>query len=97
VWPYVAELFVPHPIELRLVDAGVGVDPSTLRAEFDSVVEQVLSAATLEFPPEPATLASTPDAVSAPGKGRDGRHTGSLTGLLDELQGLARAHREATW
>ncbi len=97
VWPYVPELFVPHPIELRLADAGVGVDPSTLRAEFDSVVEQVLSAATLEFPPEPATSASTPDAVSAPGEGRDGRHTESLTGLLDELQGLARAHRQATW
>ncbi|MDQ3476672.1 MAG: phenylacetate-CoA oxygenase subunit PaaC, partial [Actinomycetota bacterium] len=97
VWPFVPELFAPHPIELRLAEAGVGVDPSTLRAEFDAVVEQVLSAATLELPPEPVKAGSAADAASTPGGGRDGNHTKSLTGLLDELQGLARAHREATW
>ncbi|EGX60064.1 phenylacetic acid degradation protein PaaC [Streptomyces zinciresistens K42] len=32
-----------------------------------------------------------------PGSGRDGEHTGHLAPLLAELQGVARAHPEATW
>ncbi len=97
VWPYVGELFDAHPIELRLAEAGVGVDPSTLRAEFDAVVAQVVSAATLELPPEPSTVGPAAEGASSPGGGRDGNHTETLTVLLDELQGLARAHREAAW
>ena len=95
VWPCVGELFTPHEIELRLATAGVGVDPSTLRAEFDAVVAQVLSAATLQRPPESASSATDGDTDAA--GGRDGRHTEALTGLLQEMQGLARAHPEATW
>src|SRR5439155_17354032 len=49
VWPFVDELFMPHEIELR-----VGVDPSALREEFDDVLSQVFSAATLERPENPA-------------------------------------------
>jgi len=93
VWPYVEELFRPHEIELSLAAEGVGVDPSTLRSEFDSVVAQVLSAATLDVPPADAD--ATPE-VSA-GGGRHGAHSGALAPLLEEMQGLARAHPEATW
>ena len=32
-----------------------------------------------------------------PGSGRDGEHTEHLAPLLAELQGVARAHPEATW
>lgn len=90
VWPYIEELFTPHEIELRLVSAGVGVDPSRLRAEFDSVVAELLSAATLE--PPSVSSSSTPAAG-----GRDGQHTEKLSELLAEMQGLARTHPEATW
>ncbi len=90
IWPYVNELFEPHDIEVRLAEAGIGVDPTTLRAEFDSVVAEVLAAATLDIPDE---------AAGAPndGRGRDGQHTDTLTDLLAEMQSLARAHPEATW
>lgn len=91
VWAYVDELFSPHEIELRLAAAGVGVDPSTLRAEFDSVLAEVLSAATVELP----TVA--PSSTAAAMRGRDGQHTEILGELLAEMQGLARAHPEATW
>src|ERR1700744_1584822 len=37
IWPYVAELFTPHPVEERLAAAGAGVDPAALHAEFDQV------------------------------------------------------------
>ncbi len=32
-----------------------------------------------------------------PGSGRTGEHTEHLAPLLAELQGVARAHPEATW
>ncbi|MET8157676.1 1,2-phenylacetyl-CoA epoxidase subunit PaaC [Sphaerisporangium sp. NPDC005289] len=90
VWPDVAELFVPHEVEARLARAGAGVDPATLREEFDDVIGQVLTAATLTRP-------STTVAGSGLGRGRDGDHTPALTRLLDELQSVARAHQGATW
>ncbi len=91
VWPLVSELFQAHPVERRLTEAGVAVDPSTLRAEFDAVIEQVLSAATLTLPDVP------PLAQVAGMAGRDGIHTEGMGYLLAELQSVARAHPEATW
>jgi len=88
VWPYVDELFAAHEVELRLATAGIGVDPSSLRAEFDSVVAEVLTAATLTRPA---------DGRASAGGGRSGEHTEALTILLTELQGLARALPDATW
>ncbi|GAA1235729.1 phenylacetate-CoA oxygenase subunit PaaC [Prauserella halophila] len=89
VWPLVAELFEPHDVERRL--DGVAVDPAEVRAEFDDVLAQVLSAATLETPVVPAK------AGVAGGKGRNGRHTEQMGYLLAELQSVARAYPEATW
>jgi ring-1,2-phenylacetyl-CoA epoxidase subunit PaaC len=89
VWPLVEELFAGHPIERRL--AGVAVDPAGLRAEFDAVLDQVLTAATLERPRVPA-LAGVSGRT-----GRDGVHTEALGYVLAELQSVARAHPGATW
>ncbi|WP_214412247.1 1,2-phenylacetyl-CoA epoxidase subunit PaaC [Sphaerisporangium fuscum] len=88
VWPFVPELFTPHEAELRLAEAGVAVDPRHLREEFDSVLDQVLSAATLTRPP---------DVRAEAGGGREGSHTPAMTALLAELQSVARAHPGATW
>jgi ring-1,2-phenylacetyl-CoA epoxidase subunit PaaC len=88
VWPSVDELFRPHGIESRLATAGVGVDPATLRAEFDAVLAQVCEAATLALP--------TAVASAGPG-GRDGVHTGALSDVLGEMQELARAVPGGTW
>ncbi len=90
VWPYVEELFRPHDIELRLAEADIAVDPSLLRAEFDSIMSQVLSQATLGGP-----ASGSASEVSA--GGRDGVHTEAMTALLAELQGLARAHPGTIW
>lgn len=87
LWPRTGELFGAHEIELRMAGAGAGVDPSAVRGEFDAVLGEVLAAATLRRPgPVPFYLA-----------GRDGAHPAAMTGLLAELQGLARAHPGATW
>jgi ring-1,2-phenylacetyl-CoA epoxidase subunit PaaC len=62
-------------------------DPQ-LRAECDHVWDQVLDAATLRRPPD----------ADFPGPyGRDGEHTAALTGVLAEMQGLARALPGGVW
>lgn len=91
VWPFVEELFTAHPVEERLVEAGVAVDPAELRAELDAVLEQVLPAATLTRPER------APVGLVAGRGGRDGVHTEALGPVLAVMQSLARAHPEATW
>ena len=91
IWPFVAELFAPHPVEERLAAAGAGVDPAGLRMEFDQVMGQVLALATL----------AEPDVAARAGvsgrTGRDGVHTEAMGFLLAEMQSIARAHPGATW
>jgi ring-1,2-phenylacetyl-CoA epoxidase subunit PaaC len=91
VWPFVEELFLAHTVETRLVEAGVAVDPASLRAELDADLAQVLPAATLTRPERPAV-----GLVGGRG-GRDGVHTEALGRVLAVMQSLARAHPEATW
>ncbi len=83
VWPYVDELFQPHPDEF--------VDSPSLREEFDAVLDQVLAAATLKRP-EIGAIAGVSGRM-----GRDGVHTERMGFLLAELQSVAREHPEAKW
>ncbi|WP_436519805.1 1,2-phenylacetyl-CoA epoxidase subunit PaaC [Actinoplanes sp. HUAS TT8] len=83
---FVGELFRAHDIELRL--AGVAVDPSGVRGEFDAVLAEVLTAATLEASGEISEIS---------GLGRDGDHTEALTEILAEMQELARAVPGGSW
>ncbi|WP_406688551.1 1,2-phenylacetyl-CoA epoxidase subunit PaaC [Saccharopolyspora sp. ID03-671] len=83
VRPLGAELFVPHPVEARLAEAGCGVDPSRVRARVGQSLDEVFSIARL---PVPAGFGE----FTRPG-GRDGAHTGALEFLLADLQHLARA------
>jgi ring-1,2-phenylacetyl-CoA epoxidase subunit PaaC len=89
-WPYVDELFVDDELVERLAADGVAVLPSTLRAAFDAVIDEVFAEAELE-PPSGRT------AFIASGGGRHGRHTEHLGPLLAEMQVLARAHPGASW
>jgi ring-1,2-phenylacetyl-CoA epoxidase subunit PaaC len=73
VWPYVAELF--HN------DEG---EDAELRAEFDAVIAEVCTAATLAIP-------------SVFGVPEQSRHTEHLEPLLTEMQSVARVHPDATW
>lgn len=91
VWPFVPELFTPHEVELSLAEAGVAVDPRTVREEFDDVVATVLAEATLDVPEVEAVPGVSGRA------GRAGVHSEAMGYLLAELQSVARAHPEATW
>ncbi|HUK69089.1 MAG TPA: 1,2-phenylacetyl-CoA epoxidase subunit PaaC [Streptosporangiaceae bacterium] len=91
IWPMVDELFAAHEVERTMTEAGVGVDPAELRDEFDDVLSQVLSAATLERP-DVSPLAGVSGRT-----GRHGLHTEAMGYVLAELQSVPRAHPEARW
>jgi len=84
-WPYIDELFDDDELIGRL--EGVAVRPSSLRAEFDARIAEVLAEAELEVHAVPR----------ARGGGRAGRHSEYLGFVLAEMQVLAREHPGATW
>ena len=102
VWPLTGELFRPHEAELRLAAAGVAVDPSQLRAEFDGVLDQVLQAATLRRPEagalrQPEAGGGAEGSAGVDRAGRDGKHGLELAEILTEMQGLARSLPGSVW
>lgn len=87
VWPYVNELFEDDDLVTRLAESGAAVAPSSIRADVDRLIGEVLSEAELEVPEVPA----------APGGGRRGKHSEHLGYILAEMQVLAREHPGASW
>ena len=87
LWPYTAEMFETDQIERALIDAGVAIDPASLRATWDKTLDHVLSEATLERPR---------DGYMQSG-GRTGRHSEHLGHILAELQFVPRAYPGASW
>ncbi|KIA71948.1 phenylacetate-CoA oxygenase, PaaI subunit [Arthrobacter sp. MWB30] len=87
VWPYVDELFEDDELTTRLSEAGVTVQPSSLRAEFDRLTGQIMTEAELDIPGVP----------QAPGGGRRGKHSEFMGYILAEMQVLAREHPGASW
>ncbi len=87
LWPYTAEMFEVDQIERALIEAGVAVDPASLRATWDKTIDDVLAEATLTRPQ---------DGYMQSG-GRVGRHSEHLGFILAELQFLQRAYPGAAW
>jgi ring-1,2-phenylacetyl-CoA epoxidase subunit PaaC len=87
LWRYTGELFMPADSDRAAVADGIGVDPSTLQAEWDGHVREVLTRATLTIP-----------AVGYMQRGgREGRHTEHLGHMLGDMQIVARSFPEASW
>lgn len=89
--PRWGELFVTHPVERAVAEAGVGVDPATVAGEADAVLDHVLATSGIERP-----QARPPGGVPG-GTGRDGSHTEALSRMLAEMQAVARAHPRGSW
>jgi ring-1,2-phenylacetyl-CoA epoxidase subunit PaaC len=85
--PYVDELFDSDDLVRALAADRVAVDPSTLRAEWDTYVDAVLAEATLQRPTSTWTARG----------GRRGIHSQPFGFLLAELQHLHRSHPGASW
>jgi 1,2-phenylacetyl-CoA epoxidase catalytic subunit len=72
-------------------EAGVGVDPATVREAAESVLDQVLTAADVPRP-EVARRSGVLGRT-----GRDGMHGEPLSLMLAEMQSVARAHPRGQW
>jgi len=87
LWRYTGELFDRDGVDDALASQGVAVDMAALASRWRTMVDDVMSRATLTVPA---------DAVMMRG-GRRGRHTEHLGHMLSEMQIVARSHPGATW
>lgn len=87
IWMWTGELFESDEVEQMMAAAGIGIDPKTLRDQWNSKVNQVLEIATLNRPE---------DGWMQTG-GRKGVHTEHIGFMLAEMQFLPRAYPKAKW
>ena len=87
LWPLAPELFEADDLDREVAASGFGVDPSTLRGEFDAAIDDILARATLMKPASRAGL----------GGGKRGVHSEWLGHILAQMQFLQRAYPDARW
>jgi ring-1,2-phenylacetyl-CoA epoxidase subunit PaaC len=88
LWSYTDELFEQDEVDAFLVNEKVAVDLSTLRNEWDKMVDEIFSKAKIQRP--------SSDGFQAKG-GIKGLHSESLGFILAEMQFLPRAYPQAKW
>ena len=87
LWMYTGELFEMDDLDTELLNSGIAVDNSALKADWDRMVNNTLAKAKLTRPE---------DAYMATG-GKKGLHTEYLGFILSEMQFLQRAYPDAKW
>jgi ring-1,2-phenylacetyl-CoA epoxidase subunit PaaC len=87
LWAYTGEMFEADDSERGLIEAGIAIDPATLRQGWLETVSNVLREATLTLPNSDWMQQG----------GRSGRHSEHLGHLLSELQSMPRTFPGATW
>ncbi len=87
LWPFTGELFETDQEERALIDAGIAVDPASVRSRWSKTLDEVFNEAALVRPR---------DGYMQSG-GRSGRHSEHLGFILTELQFLQRAYPGAKW
>lgn len=87
LWPYAGEMFKMAGDELLLAEAGIAVDRCSLKKNWNSSVQNVMTQATLTIPDDNLLI----------GGGREGIHTEHLGFLLAELQFLQRSYPGQQW
>jgi len=87
LWGYTHELFEMDELEQGLVEAGIAVDVTALKAGWDAAVAATMAEATLVIP----------EASWAIRGGRQGVHTESHGHMLSDLQFVQRAYPGLEW
>jgi ring-1,2-phenylacetyl-CoA epoxidase subunit PaaC len=87
LWGFTGELFEADDSERALIDAGIAVDPASLRPQWLKTISNIVSEATLSLPKSDWMQQG----------GRSGRHSEHLGHLLSELQSMQRTFPGATW
>lgn len=87
IWRFTHEMFIDDDVDRAAADAGVGVLPSTLKADWDRIVSETLVEATLTVPEDAAVRSG----------GRRGIHTEHMGFILAEMQSMYRTYPGAKW
>lgn len=87
IWPYAGELFEMNETDAALIKEGIAVDLSTLKANWEKEIHQLLTAANLVVPESTYTQSGS----------RKGLHSEHLSYILAEMQSLPRMHPTAKW
>ncbi len=90
LWRHTAELFAPDAVDREMLARGEGVDLEALKPQWEAIVRDVVTRATLSLPHDVPRLANARG-------GRAGAHTEALGHLLAEMQIVARSHPGAKW
>ncbi|WP_291012461.1 1,2-phenylacetyl-CoA epoxidase subunit PaaC [Hydrogenophaga sp.] len=88
--PYCEAFWSANPAEDAAVAKGAGVRVAELRDDWNAIVHETLSEATLQ-------RSDTQPHVGYVAQGHVGLHSEHLGFLLAEMQSLARAHPQAVW
>ena len=87
LWAFTGEMFSVDEGECALIEAGIAIDPASLRPQWLKTVADVVNEATLNLP----------NGNWMQQGGRSGRHSEHLGHLLSELQSMQRTFPGATW
>ena len=87
LWMFTDELFEMNDIDNEMLNQKLGVDCSLLKSDWDKIIDEVLSEATLK----------KPENIHMTTGGREGIHTEHLGHLLSDMQYLQRAYPDAKW
>lgn len=87
LWAFTGEMFAVDDGERGLIDAGIAVDPGSLRDRWLKTITDVVGEATLTLPQNNWMQQG----------GRSGRHSEHLGHLLSELQHMQRTFPGQTW
>jgi ring-1,2-phenylacetyl-CoA epoxidase subunit PaaC len=87
LWSYTGELFTAAGYELQVAADGSGVDPSSLKNNFNEKVKEIFSEATM----------TVPENVFQHTGGKEGKHTEYLGYILTELQYMQRTYPGCEW
>ncbi|SFW97726.1 1,2-phenylacetyl-CoA epoxidase subunit PaaC [Marinospirillum alkaliphilum] len=86
LWRFTGEMLTADAVEQHLATAGLAPDAEQLAADWQGLVNSVLTEATLSLPPADAWMQQG---------GKTGRHTEHLGFILAEMQFLQRAYPDA--
>jgi len=87
LWMFTNELFEMNQVDNNMLTQKIGVDCLTIKAEWDRIIDEVLSEATLK----------RPENTHMTSGGREGIHTEHLGHLLSDMQYLQHAYPDAEW
>lgn len=87
IWPFTGELFEMTEADEILIKEGIAVDLSTLKAQWEKEIHELLEKANIQLP----------ETVFMQKGSRKGLHTEHLSYILAEMQALPRMYPDAKW